>query len=98
MGVIILDSWTSFGTVSTIRWNKLPQVSRKRSGEVANFRIKFPPSELKMRKSERVVSLGPNAKGFWVLFSRNWTALRKVRHLPRARVPEVELGFVCGIL
>lgn len=75
MGVITSDSWTSFGTVSIMRVKNLLQVSKKELSEEANLRIKSPPSELKMRKSDRVVSLGPKAKAFWVLFSRNWIAL-----------------------
>ena len=74
-GVITWDKVTPRGTVSIIRVSSGVHVPRKASWEEAILRIMAPPSELKMRKSDLVVSLGPNARGFCVLFSKNWTAL-----------------------
>ena len=65
MGVRMSVKVTVLGTVLIIFSKSVPQVEKKLSWDAANCLIVLPPSALKMRWSERVVSLWPNTKAFW---------------------------------
>ncbi len=70
------DSCTLSGTVLSIRsMSELHKYPGSESLESAIRPIMLPPSEVKTRKSERVVSLGLKASVFWVLLRRNCAAL-----------------------
>lgn len=63
------------GTVLSIRSRSVLQVDRKTSLEAAILRIVSPPSELKIRESERVVTFCPATRGFAVVLLVNSVAL-----------------------
>ena len=69
---------TVLGTVLIILSSRSLHVRRKKSFDAAIFLISSPPSELKMRASDRVVTLWPNASGFCVMFDTNSVALRRL--------------------
>ena len=81
IGSIGSVSCTPLGTVLTILSKRLAHVEKKKSCESggpcksAILLMTLPPSELKMRASDRVVSLCPKARGFCVLLRRNSRAL-----------------------
>jgi len=77
IGVMTSVSRVPRGTVLSMRSSRLWHVEAKNSGEVAIFPIKLPPSALNIRKSERVVTLGPKANTFCVELDTNSLALER---------------------
>ncbi len=77
VGSMASPSTTPFGALLIMRSSSRAQVEPRKSLDAAILLIISSPSALKMRKSERVVMLGPNASGFCETFPTNSFALIK---------------------